>query len=69
LDDFDFPFQPPVKKETDHGFGTLEFLPRRESILFIGTPGTGKSHMAMALAFLACKKCHKVFFTPSAVTC
>tara|TARA_R110002050_G_scaffold287932_1_gene439455 strand:+ start:665 stop:997 length:333 start_codon:yes stop_codon:yes gene_type:complete len=42
---------------------TLEFMPRRESILFIGTPGTRKSHLARALAFFAGKKCYKVSCT------
>jgi DNA replication protein DnaC len=63
LDDFDFSFQPRLKKKLIMDLSTLEFLPRRESILFIGTPGTGKSHLARALAFLACKKCYRVFYT------
>ncbi|MGV8133768.1 MAG: IS21-like element helper ATPase IstB [Mangrovibacterium sp.] len=63
LDDFDFSFQPRLKKKLIMDLSTLEFLPRRESILFIGTPGTGKSHLARALAFLACKQCYKVFYT------
>jgi len=63
LDDFDFSFQPRLKKKLIMDLSTLEFLPRRESILFIGTPGTGKSHLARALAFLACRKCYKVLYT------
>ena len=42
---------------------TLEFFHRHESVLFIGNSGTGKSHIARALAFLACRKCHKVLYT------
>lgn len=63
LDDFDFSFQPSLKKSRIMDLSTLDFIDRRESILFIGDPGTGKSHLARALAFLACRKCYKVLYT------
>jgi DNA replication protein DnaC len=63
LDDFDFSFQPRLKKSMVMDLATLEFFHRKESILFIGGTGTGKSHMAMALALLACRKCYKVLYT------
>ena len=34
---------------------TLEFFHRHESVLMIGNPETGKSHIAQPLAFLACR--------------
>lgn len=63
LDDFDFSFQPRLKKKLIMDLSTLEFFRRKESVLFIGTPGTGKSHIARALALLACRKCYKVLYT------
>lgn len=63
LDDFDFSFQPRLKKKLVMDLSTLEFFHRKESILFIGDPGTGKSHIARALALIACQKCYKVFYT------
>ena len=63
LDDFDFAFQPQLRKKLIMDLATLEFLDRHESVLLIGNPGTGKSHIARALGFLACRKCHKVLYT------
>jgi len=63
LDDFDFAFQPQLRKNLIMELATLEFLQRHESVLLIGNPGTGKSHIARALAFLACRQCHKVLYT------
>ena len=63
LDDFDFAFQPQLRKKLIMELATLEFLDRHESVLLIGNPGTGKSHIARALGFLACRKCHKVLYT------
>ena len=63
LDDFDFAFQPQLRKKLIMDLSTLEFFHRHESVLLIGNSGTGKSHIARALAFLACRKCHKVLYT------
>lgn len=63
LGDFDFSFQPRLKKKLIMDLATLDFIGSKESILFIGNPGTGKSHLARALAFLACQKCYKVYYT------
>lgn len=63
LDDFDFSFQPGLKKKWIMELATLDFLRRKESILLIGDPGTGKSHIARALALIACRECYKVLYT------
>lgn len=63
LADFDFNFQPHLRKKLIMDLATLEFLKAHESILFIGDCGTGKSHMAQALALIACQQRYRVFYT------
>jgi len=63
LQDFDFPFQPGLKKKLIMDLATLDFIRQNESILFIGPPGTGKSHLARSIAFMACQKRYKVLYT------
>ena len=46
----------------------LEFLPRKENLVFLGSVGTGKTHLATALALKACQQGHKVrFFTAASL--
>jgi len=42
--------------------GTLKFIDERQDVLLIGKPGTGKSHVAKALALLAIQRGYKVFY-------
>lgn len=63
LDDFDFAFQVGLRKKLIMDLATLEFFHQKESVLFIGDPGTGKSHLAQSLALIACQSCYKVFYT------
>lgn len=63
LHDFDFAFQPGLKKKLIMDLATLDFIRQNESILFIGPPGTGKSHLARSLGFIACQKRIKVLYT------
>ena len=42
--------------------GTLKFIDAREDVLLIGKPGTGKSHIAKALALLAVERGYKVLY-------
>jgi len=63
LQDFDFPFQPNLKKKLIMDLAALGFIRQNESILFIGEPGTGKSHLARSIAFIACEKRYKVLYT------
>lgn len=48
MDDFEFNFQPSLNKAQILNFCTLEFLNKNENIIFFGTPGTGKTHLATA---------------------
>jgi len=63
LDEFDFAARPSVNKVMLSGLARCEFIDRRENILFVGNPGTGKSHLAIALATAACAKGYRVRFS------
>ncbi len=45
LDEFDFSFQPSINKELILDFNNLRFIERKENILFVGSPGVGKTHL------------------------
>jgi len=49
LDTFDFTAQPSVPKTKVVALSRADFLKQRESVVCIGPPGTGKTHMASAL--------------------
>jgi DNA replication protein DnaC len=44
LSDFDFSFQPSLKREQIESLATLGFIERRENVVFLGPPGVGKTH-------------------------
>ncbi len=63
LDSFDFAFQPSLDRNRVLSLASLEFIERREVVHFLGPPGTGKSHLAIALGLEAVKAGKSVFFT------
>ena len=60
LSDFDFSFQPKLRKSLVMDLSTMEFMKHQESLLLIGDCGVGKSHLAQALGLIACEKGYKV---------
>jgi DNA replication protein DnaC len=63
LADFDFDFQPNLKRKLIMDLASLGFIERNESILLIGDNGTGKSHIARSLALIACQGGYKTYYT------
>ena len=62
LDAFDFAARPSVNKVLIAELARCEFIDKRENLLMVGNPGTGKSHLATALAAQACARGYKVRF-------
>jgi len=62
LKDFDWSYNPRLPKRDILELATLKFVDAREDVLFIGPPGTGKSHAAKALATLAVNRGYKVLY-------
>ncbi len=63
LESFDFSFQPSLDRNRILSLATLSFIDRREVVHFLGPPGTGKSHLAVALGLEAVKSGRSVLFT------
>lgn len=64
VEDFDFTFQPSIDKKIINDCLTCTFVKERQNIVFIGNPGTGKTHMSVAIGIKALLKGYKVLFTP-----
>jgi DNA replication protein DnaC len=62
LADFDFSFQPSVKRDQLESLHTLSFLERRENVVFLGPPGVGKTHLAVSLAVAAAESGRRVYY-------
>ena len=66
IEAFDFAFQADLSRDLFHELATLRFLDEGINVLFAGMSGTGKSHLAMALALVACVANRRVLYTTSA---
>ncbi len=66
IDEFDFSFQPKLDRQQVMTLFDLEFVRRKENVIFLGPPGVGKTHLAVALAVKACRSGMTIFFTTMA---
>jgi DNA replication protein DnaC len=63
LESFDFSFNPAVDEEGIRELATLKFIDDNRMALFLGPPGTGKTHTAIAIGVLAVRAGHRVFWS------
>ena len=66
LEEFDFDHARGLKREVIAHLGTLDFVTAKENVVFLGPPGTGKTHLATGLAIRACQAGHRVAFATAA---
>src|SRR2546429_3064401 len=66
LEDFDYGHARGLKREVIAHLGTLDFVTARDNVVFLGPPGTGKTHLAIGLAIRACQAGHRVHFATAA---
>jgi DNA replication protein DnaC len=62
LDNFDFNFNKKMNRSLIFDLATANFIGRREDALFLGPPGTGKSHLAHAIGHAVIQQGHKVLY-------
>lgn len=63
IEEYDFTFHPQLEKKTVMELFDLTFLAKHENVIFLGPPGVGKTHLAIALAVKACGHGFKVLYT------
>jgi DNA replication protein DnaC len=66
LEDFDFDHQRSLKREVITHLGTLDFVTAKDNVVFLGPPGTGKTHLSTGLGIRACQAGHRVAFATAA---
>jgi DNA replication protein DnaC len=62
IEEFDFDHARGLKRDTIAHLGTLDFITAKDNVVFLGPPGTGKTHLATGLAIRACQAGHRVQF-------
>jgi DNA replication protein DnaC len=63
IEQYDFTFHPKLNKKEVMSLFDLDFISKKENVIFLGPPGVGKTHLAISLAIKACYHGFKVYFT------
>jgi len=66
IDDYDFKFAAGAPKKTVQTLQSMAFVQRKENVIFLGPSGVGKTHLAIALGYLATQSGIKVRFITAA---
>ena len=67
LEDFDFEFQPSIDRASIKEIASLKFIHNAENLVFLGPPGVGKTHLAIALGIEAAKAGFRVNFANASI--
>ncbi len=62
LEEFDFTFQTSIKKQVLLHLARLDFVCEHSNVILVGPPGTGKTHLSIALGLKACQAGYRVSF-------
>ncbi|CCO07874.1 IS21-like element helper ATPase IstB [Desulforamulus hydrothermalis] len=62
LEEFDFSFQPSLREKEIISLSSLDFIEKKENVIFLGPPGVGKTHLSVALGIKACMAKYRVVF-------
>jgi len=62
LEVFDFDFQPSIDKSQIEELATMRFVENKENVIFLGTPGVGKTHLAVALGMIAAQHRYSTYY-------
>jgi DNA replication protein DnaC len=63
LESFDFTFQPSIDKKKIKELATCRFVANGDNVIFLGPPGVGKTHLAVALGIKAVTESYRTYFT------
>jgi DNA replication protein DnaC len=63
IEEFDFDHARGLKRDLIAHLGTLDFVTAKDNVVFLGPPGTGKTHLAIGLGIRACQAGHRVLFS------
>jgi DNA replication protein DnaC len=63
VESFDFGFQPSIDRKEIHELATCRFIDHGDNVVLLGPPGTGKTHLAVALGLKAIHQGYRTLFT------
>ncbi|MGB3976068.1 MAG: IS21-like element helper ATPase IstB [bacterium] len=63
IEEYDFTFHPHLDKRRVMQLFDLDFISQKANVIFLGPPGVGKTHLAVALAIKACMYGFSIHFT------